>query len=288
MPPSYVNNHPGDSEKINYWSIRAHRPGAMTSPGMPCAEDLRPFAKYAPHLRQAQNTSEKQGLVVGATRQTVDWCRENGLRIAMMDFSEPFAQIIQSAHHDWEDLHIIIDDWLSSKEEDGSFCWAAGDCIIAASGSGREAVRLFQQIRRLLIPGSLVILRNFIRPHPTPTGAEIFARLEAGGFGSFSAFRIQLLQSLQRSFMEGVPTREACQLLARRGVLDKSHMERFSWSPAQLKALDSWEVEGVTLCYPTLDELRELARPYFEELEIGYGDYEMAELCPTMVYRTRG
>jgi len=99
---------------------------------------------------------------------------------------------------------------------------------------------------------------------------------------------MQLAQSLQRSFMDGVPTREVCRLLARSGVLDPSHMERFSWNRTHLTALDSWEVEGVTLCYPTLEELRDLARPCFEELEISFGNYEMAELCPSIVYRTRG
>jgi hypothetical protein len=204
-----------------------------------------------------------------------------------MDFSESFAQTIQSAYRDWVDLHLIVDDWLSTKEPDSSFSWAVGDGNVAATGSKLEAVRFFQQIRRMLVPGSLAILRNFIRPDPTPTSAEVFARLESGGFRSFSAFRIQLLQSLQRSFEEGAPTRDAYQLLARQGVLDRSQMERFSWSLAQLRVFDSWEVEGVTLCYPTLDELRELAYPYFEELEISCGDYEMAELCPTIVYRTR-
>jgi hypothetical protein len=282
-----VNNHPQACSRIDYWSIRAQRPGATTPPGLASPQDLQPFSKYARELRHAQNASGKRGLILGSTRQTVDWCRENGLRVALMDFSEPSAGRILSAHRDWDDLDILIDDWLSTGEPDGSFCWAAGDGVVAASGSGREARRLFRQIQRLLIPGSIVILRHFVRPDPTPCASEIFARLEAGKIYSFSALRIRLAQALQGSFKDGIYTRDVCRVLDENGMLDEHCIERFGWDRSNVTALDSWKVEGVSLCYPTLEELRDLAHPFFQELEVHYGTYEMAELCPTIVYRTR-
>lgn len=287
MSPSCVHNHPKACNRIDYWSIRAQRPGAVTPPGLPSPQDLLPFSKYAQDLRHAQKASAKPGLVLGSTRQTIDWCRENGLRVALMDFSEPSAERILSAHRDWDDLHIIIDDWLSTREPDGSFCWAAGDGVVAASGSGRDAMRLFRQIQSLLVPGSIVLLRHFLRPDPTPSVLEVFSNLEAGRIRSFSAFRICLAQALQRSFMEGIPTREVCRVLDESGILEGNGIERFGWDPPSLTALDSWRVEGVALCYPTLEELRDLAGPCLDEVEIHYSSYEMAELFPTIIYRTR-
>jgi|WetSurSiteA1Bulk_404760.scaffolds.fasta_scaffold13784_2 hypothetical protein len=287
MPPSKIDNHPAPSAKSKYWSIRASRPKAAIPPGRPSLDDLQLFSKYAENLQNAQSASGKRGLVLGSTRQTLDWCRERGLRVAMMDFCDPIAQNIQSAHPDWQDLHIIIDDWLSTAEKDGAFCWAAGDGVIATLGQGRDAVRLFRQIYRLLLPGSLVILRNFIRPDPTPASADLFAKLETGEIRSSSAFRIQLAQSLQPSFAQGVATREVYRTLLESGVLEGSFREKHAWNDGQMTALDSYQTEEVFLCYPTLAELRSLADPFFEELDISYGSYEMAELCPTLLYRTR-
>jgi hypothetical protein len=76
-------------------------------------------------------------------------------------------------------------------------------------------------------------------------------------------------------------------MLLASGVLESGFREKHSWSDGQLTALDSWQTEETSLCYPTLAELRSLADPYFEELDISYGSYEMAELCPTFLYRTR-
>ncbi len=273
--------------KIKFWALRKSRPGSNIVPGTPSVDDLQLPAKYEGQLRQAQIASGKTGLILGATRQTVDWCRSRNLRITLMDFSKPCAEIIRSAHPDWEGLRIIIDDWLSTAESDGSFCWAAGDGVVAALGSGRDAARFFQQLHRLLLPGSLAILRSFVRPFPTPSGTEILNRLKSGEIRSFSAFRIQFAHSFQRSFMDGVPTRDIYEAIVETGILDNNPEKRFSWTADQLAALDYWMIEGVRFCYPTLAELSELARPYLEEIDIGYGNYEAAALFPTIIYKNR-
>jgi SAM-dependent methyltransferase len=204
-----------------------------------------------------------------------------------MDFCEPIAQNLQSIHQDWEGLEIIIDDWLSTIQTSGSFCWAAGDGVINAIGSGCNAIQLCQQIYRLLLPGSLVIFRNLLRPFPTPTTEEVFESLAAGRIRNFGTFRHQVLQSLQPSFMEGIAIRKVRDLILGRGVLNGGLGDRVSWPEEQLRILDAYACEDASFCYPTLRELRSLTRADFEELDIRYGSYEMAECSPTIVYRTR-
>ena len=273
------------SKDVEFWLKRSLKHSQADAPGAPGADDLRPFAEYSDHLRRAQEESGKPGLVLGATARIIDWCRNNNLRVTMMDFCEPLTQALRSSHKDWDGLEIAIDDWLSTTRLSGSFCWAAGDGVVNAVGSGRDAVRLMQQIHRLLLPGSLVILRNLLRPFPTPKTAEIFAKLRAGRIHSFSAFRHQLLQSLQPSFMDGSPTRAAYDVILKSGLLNDGLKERLCWP--EEPDLDYYAVAGAALCYPTLSELRALTNAGFEELSISHGDYEMYELSPTIICRTR-
>jgi hypothetical protein len=126
-----------------------------------------------------------------------------------------------------------------------------------------------------------------LRPFPTPETAEVFSRLLTGRIRSFGAFRHQISQSLQSGFTEGVSTREVYRVLLESGVLDNDPKGRFGWAADQLARLDYWAVEDASLCYPTLEELRDLTSPGFEELDIFHGGYEMGNLSPTIVYRTR-
>ena len=272
---------------LEFWRMRASNQYPADAPGVPCDEDLRPFAKYAEQLRRAETASGKPGLLLGATRQTADWCRENGLRVTMMDFCEAVAWDFASTYKEWEGLEIILDNWLTTAHADNSFSWAAGDGVINAVGPGRNANHLFRQLRRLLLPGSIAILRHMLRSSPTPALSEVFAKLAMGGIHSFGAFRHQISHSVQSSFMDGVATRAVYRVLLESGVLDNDPKGRFGWPADQLARLEYWAIEGASLCYPTIEELRDLTETYFEELEISHGDYEMAGLSPTIVYRTR-
>ncbi len=274
------------SKNIDFWSLRANR-NCSDAPGVPSADDLLLFSKYAEYLRSAQDSSGKSGLVLGCTLQIINWCRSNSLRTTVMDFSKSMVDVARSLHCDWEGLQIMIDDWLSTMQKEDSFCWAAGDGVVNVVGSGQKAILLFQQIRRLMLPGSLVIVRHFIRPDPTPSTEEIFAKLASGGIHSFSAFRHQMCQSMQSSFMDGIPTCKVRNAILQSEMFNGDPTNRFSWSSEQLMSLDLYAFEGVSRSYPTLAELHAITRTDFEVLDISYGNYEMAELCPTIVYQAR-
>jgi hypothetical protein len=272
---------------VNFWLNRANRPGQADAPGLPCSDDLRLFEKFKEHLRRTHAGSEMTGLVLGATRQIADWCRKNDLSITVMDFCEPIVRDLQSSHLDWNGLEISVEDWLLTNRRSNSFCWAAGDGVVNAVGSGRNAIQLFRQIYRLLLPESFVFLRNLLRPSPTPTTSDVFAKFKAGQIRSFSAFRHQVSQSLQTSFMDGISTRVTRDVILSSGVLNSDNNDCFRRHDGKQSELDYYATEGGALCYPTLTELRSLTDANFEELDISYGSYEMAELVPTIVYRTR-
>jgi len=273
---------------LEFWLARASRTGHSAVPGDPSEDDLQVYAGYAEDLLRAQTISGKPGLILGATRPIVDWCKNQALNIAVMDFCMPLAQRLQSNHQDWDGVHIIVDDWLTTTQRDNSFCWAAGDGVINAVGSGRNAVQLLRQISRLLEPGSVVILRHMVRPTPTPGVGEILERVAAGRIRTLGGLKHRVAQALQGSFMDGIMM---CRV--RSAILDSSLFRHnpdghFPWSQEPLSALDYYVIEGASLCYPTLEELQSLTDADFEELSIIYGNYEMSDLCPTISYRLRG
>jgi hypothetical protein len=276
-----------DSMTEEFWLARASRAGHLPAPGAPSDEDIRVYSRYADDLQRAQAETQKSGLLLGVSPAIAGWCRKRALSITIMDFCTTLAQRFQSMCQDWDGLHVIHDDWLTTAQKDHSFCWAAGDGVVNAVGTGRNAVTLFRQILRLLPPGSIFIQRLMIRPSTTPGKEEILQRAAPGKIHSLGALKHQVAQSLQPSFMDGVKPSEV-----RRAILDSELLQhnsdgRYSWSHEPLSALDYYSIESVSLCYPTLEELRKLTCAGFEELTISYGTYEMAHLCPTIVYRTR-
>jgi hypothetical protein len=281
-----TNETAKSSMNLGFWLARANRIGHITAPGEPSDEDLRIYLRYANHLRRLQTASGKSGLLLGGTPRIAEWCRQHALNITVMDFCAPLAQKLQLLHKDWGGLCTVIDDWLTTKQKTDSFCWAAGDGATNAVGSGRNVVRLFRQIRRLLEPGSIVILRHMVRPSPTPPIAEIVERAAGGHVRSLGALKHQVAQSLQSSFMEGIKLSEVRNAILAGGLLEHNADGHYPWSHEPLSALEYYAIEGASLCYPTLEELRNLTRSDFEELSISYGSYEMSELCPTIVYRT--
>jgi hypothetical protein len=270
-----------------FWLARASRIGYLSVPGEPSDEDLRVYSRYAFPLQGAQAATRKSGLLLGVTQGIVDWCRKRALRITVMDFCAPLAQKLQSMHQDWDGLCTIIEDWLTTSQKDNSFCWAAGDGAVNAVGSGRNVATLFRQIHRLLLPGSIVIQRLMIRPSPTPDCGEILERAASGRIHGLGALKHQMAQSLQPSFMDGVQLCEVRNAILEGGLILHNSDGYYPWSHEPLSALDYCAIEGASLCYPTLEELRSLTQTDFEELSISYGSYEMAQLCPTIVYRTR-
>jgi hypothetical protein len=270
-----------------FWLARASRAGHLSAPGEPSDEDLRVYSGYADNLQRAQAASGKSGLLLGVTQAIVDWSRKLALHVTVMDFCEPLAQRLQSICRDWEGFRIIVDNWLTTVQKDHSFCWAAGDGVVNAVGTGRNAVTLFGQIRRLLSPGSIFIQRLMIRPSTPPDSLEILQEAAAGRIHSLGALKHQVAQSLQPSFMDGVKLSEVRNAILDSGILPRNSDGHYRWSHEPLSALDYYSIEGASLCYPTLEELRKLTSDDFEELTISYGDYEMGQLCPTIVYRTR-
>jgi hypothetical protein len=71
-------------------------------------------------------------------------------------------------------------------------------------GSVARANALFSELRRVLKPGAILVLRHFFRPSQPIGLNDLHAALLAGAFGSFQAFKWQLAYVLHGDLTQGV------------------------------------------------------------------------------------
>ena len=63
--------------------------------------------------------------------------------------------------------------------------------------------------------------------------------------------------------------------------------DRLGWSRASIDTIDAYRDVGTPYTFPTLDEMRTVTDPLFDEIEVQIPSYELGDRCPTVIYRKR-
>jgi len=70
---------------------------------------------------------------------------------------------------------------------------------------------------------------------------------------------------------------------------DRSRLaEKAGWAREAVDTIDAYEGKQVRYTFPTLEVLRHAALPFFGLETVRRGQYELAERCPTVLFRRLG
>lgn len=258
-----------------YWP----RIGAPLRPG---PEDVSIFERLVvEHCKPAP-----KALLLGVTPEIAGMRWPTGTQLLAVDRSQGMID------HVWPNpplagAQALRGDWGNLALPDGDRDLIIGDGSLMQQPfpSGYQLVA--RELRRVLAPGGVFVMRAFVRPDVVDAPEDVFAALRAGHIKGFHAFKWRLNMSLQPDTRTGVVLGDVWR--AFHGAFpDLAEFTALTgWPREAVETIDAYRDGQARYTYPSLNELREVLSPYFSEARCLTGTYELSERCPTLLFAPR-
>jgi len=108
-----------------------------------------------------------------------------------------------------------------------------------------------------------------------------------GAVPSFHVFKMRLLMSMQRSAGEGIAVNEVYAYWSSRALDANDISQRTGWPVALIRSLELYRGTNTVHVFPTLNELRSVFHPLFDELSLVRPTYPLGDRCPILVARPK-
>jgi SAM-dependent methyltransferase len=267
------------------WSDTARKWDALASPMKPHRDDTAVVERTA---REA--ALGKQGLevlVLGITKETIacDW--PAGTRLRAVDSSPEMLSRLWPVPGAPQGATAALGDWLDLRLADGSIDLVAADGSLNVISHPKVARGLMAEVRRVLRPDGRFVVRTILRPEPLETVDEVLADLHAGRIGGPTALKVRVGATLHVPGPGGLSLHAMWKLWQRLFPDEEAEAARQGWPVELFRMVSDYARNDMRLVYPTLDELRALTAPHFDELDCAFGSYELAERAPTLVLAPR-
>lgn len=255
---------------MDHWPLHAQRWAQVGPPLRPSAEDVAFVRAALPEGARMLVLGVTPELVALPAREVVAVDRDPAMIEALFT-PGPGRRALQG-------------DWRALPVEAASFDAASGDGCASffAFPDGYHAFA--EELARVLRPGGVLSLRVFVSPDAPESLAEVDAGLDAvQGFDALkwriamallSPDRSVAVTAIRAGFEELAPDRVA--FAARKG-----------WPLEKVAVIDHYRGSPAVYSFPRLGEVRACFDPWFEETACAVGRYELAERCPTLVWRRR-
>lgn len=264
---------PADAAPRTYWNA-AYR-GRLASPLTPHRDDVA-------NARAALQACTGTHLLLGVTP-------EYGALTESMVAIDRRGNVIADL---WRTMFpgrpAVHANWLNLPFREQSFSAAIGDGCLNALAYPSQYGRMFEELRRVLERGGRLALRTFVMPEEAETCETVCEQAMRAAIGSFHAFKWRLAMAmLAESGEHDVAVvdihKRFCALFPRRDPLAAAA----GWTRADIDTIDAYPNSQIRLSFPTLAQLRRAFDSAFDEIELRYGNYELAQCCPLSVLQAR-
>jgi SAM-dependent methyltransferase len=238
----------------------------------------------APYLNASRGSEDIA--ILGVTPELVQLGWPAHVRLHAIDMS---AEMIAKV---WR-LHPLLPSevhnrfWQHMPLADNSVACAAGDGSLNSLQGIGEFADVLDEVSRVLKPGGAMVMRLFVSPDARAGMSDIERAVADGAIDIFHALKWHVamaiaeapdysvkVSDIRDAVVAMFPDREI--LTALRG-----------WPREAIDTIDSYEGAETRYTFPTFDALNRACAPYFEIAEVRTGTYEIAERCPTLLFRPR-
>jgi SAM-dependent methyltransferase len=275
------------AEQSDQWIKNARQWSLVGPPLRPSAEDVRVVEDALRHTRPA-GSAGLRAMVLGVTPElaTLRWPAATSL--VSIDKSAPMIRSVwprsgvpagaSAVHGDWRAMPLGADT-RDVAVGDGSF-----NCLTYPD----EYCRVAAELRRVLAPGGLMIMRMFVRPAVSETVDAILRDLWSGAIKTFDAFKWRLNMHLQPTTEAGVRFGDTWKLWQELSIDADALAGRLGTSREKIGAIEVYRDSKTVFTFPTVEECRTVWAADFEEVACWTPAYELGDRCPMFVMRVRG
>ncbi len=223
-------------------------------------------------------------LVLGMTPEIIQLPWPESVRLQAFDHS---AEMIASV---WQPHPRVLSSaqqasWQSLPVGDRSVSGAVGDGSFNALPELLNYADVLQELARVLRPGGLLCCRYFALPPVRESLLAVAAAVKAGEVQSFHALKWRVAMSVCEgpTFSVSLPVIWAAfeALFPDRDSL----IADTGWPREVVDTIDVYQGAQTRHTFFGLDTLQAICAPWFTLEAVSYGDYELAERCPTLSLR---
>lgn len=180
--------------------------------------------------------------------------------------------------------HAVQGDWLQLPFKANTFDAVMGDGSLSVMHYPLSYELLFSQLKRVLKQGGTLLLRLYVTPDEGEVCSAVCREALEGRISSFHAFKWRLAMALvSESGKPNIGVRDIYNtfnhLYPDRAILS----ERTSWDLQDIATIEVYRESPVMYSFPQLSYVRIALQPYFREIGLLNGTYELAERCPLLI-----
>lgn len=225
-------------------------------------------------------------LVLGLTAEIIGCTWPRDTELTAVDHSPVMIQRLWPPMQVPPGARVLLADWGEMPIPSDTIDLVAGDGCFIVMSYPEDFERLTREVRRVLRSSGRFVIRVFLRPDRAESLAEVAAAFDRGEIGSVHALKLRLLAAQHAASGPGTRLDDVWQAW-RTFTLQASFKERPGWTTDELAGIEAYQGQQTRYYLPTLAEVRKVVSSSLTEIECHWGDNELAERCPTLVFERR-
>lgn len=268
------------------WDKHSRQWKWFSPPLRPSVQDIDFLQRFMTEKSAAAGCNSLRALLLGVTPEIATMRWPLGTRLLAFDRNLRMIKNVWPGNPSVSATAVCAD-WIGMPVADKVFDVVVGDGCFCAMSCPEGYESLNREVRRVLKPNGLFVIRAFIKPDKSETAAAVFDDLNAGRIGNFHIFKWRLAMALHGNLTQGVRVIDVWNVW-NEAVAEPAHLARqFGWPIETIRTIDAWREINGCYTFPRLAEFHDTIAPYFTEIARFHPHYEMGDRCPTLVFTPR-
>lgn len=277
-----MSDGPHANERSGHWRDIGRMWSLVGAPLRPGPEDV---AFVESELEGRDGTAgPPRALILGVTPELYHASWPAGASVMAVDHTRGMIDAIWPGPRD----DVLCAEWTSIPLPDASRDMALCDGGFHLLGHPDGQRALVGELRRLISPGGLCVVRLFIPPPVAERPDDVLEDMEQGRIPSINVLKLRLGMALQKDAAEGVGVDEVWDRLHAVAPDLEELAERIGWPVDETLVINTYRGSPNRYYFVTVDQVRDLfCGDGFEFERLHVPDYTLGERCPTVVFRRR-
>ena len=267
---------------FSHWNKHAQQWRYIKAPLRPCAEDIALIEQALAQHFPTHTTLD--ALMLGVTPELAANRWMPALNLVAVDNTLAMIQRVwpkNAAHR-----KALCGNWLQLPVRDACMDLVLIDGALPAILFPDAHRKAATELHRVLKPGGLFVARIFARPDNTESVADVLAALHRRQIGNFHIFKFRLAMALQgENVNRGVRVDDVWRSYDKHFGQPARLGELTGWPINEIGTIDAYRGSQAIYHFPSVEELVGALEGAFACVEEKRGTYELAERCPTLVFK---